>query len=119
MVVEFSMVDGNETFKWGVVGHIPILSLIGALSGMQGYLPIGEEDDGKHPGAPENALVIVWHADINDFEVFRGAELPTYSLVGMLEIIKTSLIAAFMARAQTSMPPPIFGPDGQPMIRRQ
>ncbi len=118
LVVEFSMVNGNETFKWGVVGHIPILSLIGALSGMQEYMAAdGEEDDGKQSGAPDNVLVIVWHSAINDFEVFIGTDIPPFSLVGMLEIIKTNLVAAFMARSMASMQPPIYGPDGQPMFR--
>ena len=119
LVIEFFLKDGNETFKWSVVGHIPILSLIGAMTRIQtdGHIRSGNEDEDT--GAPSHALVAVWQADANDFEVFIGSEIPMYSLVGMLEIIKTSLVAAFMARAMATMTPPIYGPDGQPMIRRQ
>ena len=114
MVVYFSQsADGAEQFNWGVGGKIPILSLIGAIVGIQRDISSGNwlpEPESEGP-----ALVCAYHQDTGDFTPFLSADIPRYSLMGMLETIKSLLIDSRMAQHMAAQQTRILGVDGQPM----
>ncbi len=109
LVVLFTNVSGRETYQWGVVGEIPILSLIGAIIRVQTemFINVGEE-------CPEPALVIT-HID-HTFDWYIHSSIPVESMVGMLETVKQAVLAAQIAR-QASQNQVILGPDGNPIPR--
>ena len=107
--------DGSEQFQWGVVGNIPILSLIGHILEVQReliqYEYIPECDaEGQPP-----ALVIVWDVSEQTFKDYKHPAIPNVSLVGMLEVIKGLLVTSRMAQHMAAQQTRIVGPDGRPM----
>ena len=117
LVVTFQHdVHGNEQFSWGVVGKAPMMTLIGFIVRVQAELAF------RAPlPCPEKALVIVWDALDKKFSWFCHPDIPVDSLVGMLEITKTLLVGGQISQQQPPQQPQkmsLFGPDGQPIIRR-
>lgn len=110
-VVMYTKEGDAEKFSWGVVGQIPILSLIGQISRVQTDLFFKAPDE-----CPEQALVITWDAMTRTFNWFCHPAIPIESLVGMLETIKSTIVATHMAR-QIAAQQMILGPDGSPMRR--
>ena len=111
LVVQFRRgPGGDEQFEWGVVGNIPVLTLIGGVADAQrelmdyGHLP----DAG---GAP--ALVIAWDGDTKLFDYFVHPDVPRKPLVGMLEIVKAALVMSRMGQRASSQV--VLGPNGRPM----
>lgn len=119
-VVEMIISDnGEETFKWGVVGKVPILSMISGILAAQLVMrsePEGDGDGSQSEGMPGNALVCIWNDNTQDFEVFCGEYMPTLSLIGMLEVIKATLVMQAMNNTSSSQVQ-MYGPDGQPLRR--
>ncbi len=114
LVVMFQRgVGGQEEFQWGVVGAIPILSLVGYITRVQTELVIHEPL--KHSRCPDSALVIVYD---NGCKWFIHPDIPVDSLVGMLEMVKASLIASRMAQQLAATQTRIVGPNGQPLPKR-
>ena len=115
LVVAYKCDDGKvEQFQWGVVGAIPLMSLIGCIHHVQTKLASGE----WVMECPQPALVIAWDDENRDFEVFVSPDIPAYSIVGMLEGIKNALIETQRARQATAQQVEILGPDGRPVRRR-
>lgn len=115
LVVTFGHEGGHERFQWGIIGAMPILSLIGCVVRVQAELPLLEPSDDRYD-CPESALVIVW--DGARFHWFVHRDIPADSLVGMLETIKLSIIGSNLAQQQAAQGVGLVGPDGRPLMRR-
>lgn len=109
--------DGNEQYQWGVVGNIPVISLIGQIAYTQNDLL----RNCWVLTCPQPALVIVWDAATREFETFISPDLDTIPLVGMLELVKGALVSSRLAQAmaaqrvQMATQTRILGPDGNPV----
>ena len=104
---------GEEQFQWGVVGSIPILSLVGNIAAVQAAL-IGME------WIPEcthdvPALVLAWDEGSRGMNHFVHDDIPNLPLVGMLETIKIALVGSRMGQHVVAQQVAILGPDGRPM----
>lgn len=110
LVVLFKRDGKNETFNWGIVGAIPMLSLAGAVIHVQSELfsSAGEE-------CPEPALVITWDDAQRVFDWYVHPSVPVEPLVGMLELIKNGIISQIAK--QPVLQQSILGPDGRPIPR--
>lgn len=115
LVVMFKQTGQQENFQWGMIGEMPILSLIGQIIRVQGELPMMEPGDPLY-NCPERALVLAWDNDGRKFSWFVHADIPVTALVGMLETIKMTILGTHMAR-QVANQQVILGPDGQPARR--
>lgn len=102
--------DGSERFQWGIVGGIPVLTLVGCLSRVIGELPLIEPCDLRRD-CPESALVITWHEGRCEWFVHR--DTPIDPLVGMLETIQFAIIGG--GAAQRAAAQRVLGPDGGPV----
>ena len=121
LVVMFRQDGDKEMFQWGVVGNIPLVSLVGYVVRVQAELAFRAAEE-----CPELALVIAWNNKLRvsddgtyvrrGFDWFVHPDVPVDSLVGMLETIKTVLVDTHMAR-HIAAQQLILGPDGQPMRR--
>lgn len=112
IVVMFKEEDGRERFQWGMIGNMPVLTLIGYIARVQVELPLLEPGDLLYK-CPEQALVIAWDADKKKFNWFVHEDAPVDSMVGMLETIKFSITSAQAAEHEASRQF-ILGPDGRP-----
>lgn len=114
MVVSYQRISGTDGFNWGVVGNIPMLVLVGAVARVQAADITRPDDDHV---CPEPALVITWDRDTNTTHWYAHPNLPIDSLMGMLEIIKATLVANLIAQQQQHklVDRALLGPDGQPM----
>lgn len=113
LVVKFRIKDsGEEEFEWGMVGAMPLVSLIGAVTMVQNDLPGTTGGD-----CPVQALVIVWDTEYRVFHWFASKDVPVWAMVGMLELVKTTLVGTNMARHMVAQSG-LLGPDGQPMRAR-
>ena len=105
--------DGSEEFRWGVLGNIPILTLIGYLVHVQADIV----NDEWMPECDEPALVITWHEEDHSLRHFLHPDIPRDPLVGMLETIKGLLVNSRLAQHAAAQQTRLLGPDGQPMSR--
>lgn len=112
LVVEFKIEGGKELFQWGIVGQIPLLTVIGAVDRAQSGLHTATLKE-----CPERGLVIAYDPESRTFETFAHPDTPIESMIGMLEAIKETLVSTHMARAAANQQF-ILGPDGRPMGRR-
>lgn len=108
--------DGSENFQWGVVGSIPVLSLLGHLTQAQNRLTTGQWMQEYGEEAPP-AFVMVWMPEVRDAEFFRHPDVPEIPLCGMIETIKSAIVASRMAQHMASqrVTPRILGIDGNPI----
>jgi hypothetical protein len=115
MVVLFRRAEdgGSEQYQWGLVHSIPILTLIGSIVEAQSDLV--ERDRLYMPECDESAFVMVWNAEDQYFSHFKHPTIPPLSLVGMLDIIKATLIGGQLG--QNAAAQRILGPDGSPLPR--
>ena len=105
-------VNGSEEqYRWGIVGKMSILPLISCLISIQSGLSstFGGEID-RFGSCDQRALVVVWTG--KRFEVFLHPDIPTASLVGMLEVIKIRLIMSTLPQPRSNL----LGPDGAPFL---
>lgn len=109
LVVEFR--PEQDRFGWGIVGQMPILTVVGFLARVQSDLFFRTP-----PECPEMALVVVWDAETKTFDYFVHPAIPVDPLVGMLDAIKMSLIESQFAKPQNGIG--LFGADGKPLLRR-
>ena len=112
LVVSFELVGENELFRWGMVGNLPILILVGYIIRVQAELAFRQPEE-----CDDKALVIAWDPEAKKFSWFVHPDIPIDSLVGMLEMVKVTLLSSFMA-SQQKPKSSLFGPDGQPFHRR-
>lgn len=103
--------DGAEQFQWGVVGKIPILTLIGGIISAQSDLVRCE----WMPECDEVAFVMAWDADDGCLLNFLHPDIPCQALIGMLETIKALLVGSRVAQHMAAQRTILLGPDGQPM----
>lgn len=103
-------VDGREQFQWGVVGNIPILTLIGAISRIQGELAFRAAEP-----CDKTAFVLAWDAEDKTTSWFVHPSIPTDPLVGMLETIKEALVVSRLGQCAAAQRVQVLGPDGNPM----
>ncbi len=106
--------DGAEHFQWGTEKVMPALSLIGAIIRVQAELPLLEPGDERHDCNP-SALVLAWDATTRTVQWFVNKDIPIEPLVGMLEVIKASLVGSRLAQHAAAQQMRIVGPDGQPI----
>ena len=112
LVVEFQYDDSNqEQIKWGVVGNMPVLTLVGFVERVQAELAFRKPEECDYM-----ALVIAWDADEKIFRYFVNPQIPVDPLVGMLETIKVVLVDSQRAKVAQQQSR-LFGPDGS-MYRR-
>jgi hypothetical protein len=109
LVVMFRREGDKELFNWGIVGSIPILTLVGHIVRTQGDLHLLTFEE-----CPEPALCIAWDDEERVFHRFLHPSIPLDSLVGMLETIKQTILATHAAR-QFAAQQLILGPDGRSM----
>ena len=117
LVVTFQRSDDDELFNWGIVGKMPILTLVGYITRVQSELVYRTPD----PCEP-SALVIVWNATTKQFNYFIHPDIPTDSVVGMLDLIKFTLVNTHIARQMASQQQQVtpsqsklIGPNGAPL----
>lgn len=111
--------DGSECFEWGAVGSIPVLTIIGYVERVCVELvtdiPIPECD------VPNNPPSLVIAMDPRDGKMvhYKHSSIPADALVGMLAVIKATLIQGRVAQhmAAQHMAAGIIGPDGRPVNR--
>ena len=119
LVVEFQYDDeGQEKFGWGIVGKIPVITLVGYLSRVQAEqsLRFVFAPHQTYEGVKINdlkALVVVWKDKKFDYSI--DPCIPTESISGMLDAIKLALVTSQMKQQAQSQ---IFGLDGRPIRRR-
>lgn len=112
LVVQWRQAQGGrDEYQWGIVGDLPVLSVIAKLVEVQAKLVGGEwvsECDDDLP-----ALVLVLSSD--GLETYLDRRIPSDSLCGMLEIIKAMLVNSRLAMMQAANKVQLYGPDGSPM----
>lgn len=111
LVVMFRRDGDKEMFQWGMLGEMPILTLVGVIVRVQAELAFRAAEE-----CPESALVIAWDKQHRSFDWFVHPDIPMDSLVGMLETIKATIVSTHMAR-QMAAQQVILGPDGRPVRR--
>lgn len=110
----------GDKFSWGVVGQIPLMSLIGGVARVQGDLSYRAFEH-----CDELALVLAWDEKKQEFAVFYHRGVPVDPLVGMLECVKQALVMSKMdsmfkdraAEQVQAVASPLLGPDGAPLRR--
>lgn len=112
LVVEFTRpAPDQEQFKWGIVGKLPALTLVGFIVRVQAELAFRKPEE-----CDKMALVVAWDAEENRFEYVVDPRIPIDSLVGMLETIKLSLIGIAQVKDDKIG---MFGADGRPLNYRR
>jgi hypothetical protein len=105
---------GEENFQWGIVGQLPLLSVVGYIGHVQSDIRL---PDPIHD-CNQMALVIMWDATKKQFDYFIHPDIPVESMCGMLELVKMALVDSNKAQQVRNQQISILGPDGQPMRRR-
>lgn len=105
--------NGEERFQWGVVHNIPLLSLIGSVTELQ-FKMTSDEWINK---CPQVAAVIAWID--GKFEYFAHPTIITSACVGMLEIIKSTLVDTQLARRAANQQIILADSNGRPINRGQ
>lgn len=111
--------DGGEQFQWGIVGSIPILTLIGHIHLAQTALV--QEEGFMTPDPNACAFILTWDAERRGMHHFLHPDIPEVPLAGMLETIKSALVMSRMGQmmaAQQTRSPAILGPNGVPIDPR-
>ena len=91
------------------------MTFVGVIARVQAELPLIEPEDARYK-CPESALVIAWDEGERKFHWFVHPSIPVDSLVGMMEMIKATLVDTHIARSAAAQQV-ILGPDGQPARR--
>lgn len=118
MVVTFGLdANGGEQYQWGIVGKLPVIGLIGAVSRIINSLVCNEwipevESDTK-------CFMVVYNIKEREWSYYLHPDVVANpgnreSLIGMLEMIKILLIMNGPA-SQRHQNKPILGVDGKPM----
>lgn len=113
--------DGSEQFEWGVVGKMPIITLIGAVIRAQARLVV--EPPLWPTECDEDALVVMWDEAARDVHTYAHPNTPALPMAGMLETIKAALVGSLIASKQQLQAARtvqeakhrIVGPNGRPL----
>lgn len=111
LVVMYKHEAGKDMYQWGMVGHMPLSDLIGAVTRVQSEIYFRAAE-----ACPESALVLVWDAEDRRIKWFIHSSIPHDSVVGMLEMIKHAFINSQAAKRAANQQL-ILGPDGKPIGR--
>lgn len=111
LVISYKSINNQDTFQWGVLGHVPVLTLIGAITRVQ-----AEYFFTAHP-CPESALVIAWSNGFSSSSIdwFIHEDIPQVPVMGMLEVVKATIVNTHVARQAAAQQVRILGPDGAPV----
>lgn len=112
LVVLYKFEGGQDRYQWGVTKGIPVDHLIGRIVRVQTELPYIEPSDGHY--CPESTLVIAWDKDKKS-HWFIHDRIPIDSIIGMLEMIKTTLVGSQLAQKQVTQKVCLVGVDGRPL----
>jgi hypothetical protein len=111
----------SENFQWGIMPGLPMPALLGFIERVQRDLVT----HGRHGGdCPESTFVIAWFEKLPDcnmassFEWWVHHDVPVDSIVGMLEVVKATLISGKVGQAMASNRRQLLGPDGRPFNAR-
>lgn len=97
----------GDQYNWGPVGTIPMMGLVGFITKVQVDLASGPLENRE---CPESALVIVW--DGKAFDWWVHPDIPVDPLLGMLETIKSSLVADMLMQQAQQRQRGIIKPPG-------
>ena len=103
--------NGAEQFQWGVVGNIPVLTLIGDITRLQAQLVADE----WIPECEQMACVVAWDSADKSLSHYKHPDIPTDPLVGMLETIKHMLVNSRLGQHSAAQKVNILGPDSRPI----
>lgn len=107
--------DDTDNFQWGIMGSVPILTLIGAAALVQTEL--ASKPQCTASPCTEQALVILWSSVDGTMQWYVHQDIPLLPLIGMLETIKGALLMSRMGQRIASQQTQVLGPDGSPMRR--
>lgn len=105
--------SGQEQYQWGVVGNIPILSLIGYLGKVENDLTAGTwipDCDNEQP-----ALVVVWDQSDNSLSHYVHPDIPAWGLAGMVEVIRQILVGSRVAQMTGVNKVQLYDAGGHPI----
>src|SRR4051812_1016324 len=99
LVVNFKVDDiGKEQYEWGIHGNIPLLSVIGAIVKVEVELASLEIMRlGILDKFCNDRMLLIAFVD-NTFHWFLHKDTPKYGMLGMLEMIRATLIDTTRAR---------------------
>lgn len=109
LVILFDSKDGKDVFQWGLVGSMPIMSMLGAMVRIQHLVDFRAAKE-----CPQKALVIVWDEANRQTDWFLHKDAPIEALIGMIEGVKLEILGAYLSRNKVNRQN-ILGPDGNPM----
>lgn len=121
LIVKFRIhEDGKDDYEWGVIGQIPLLQLVGAVLDVQAEMceSVGWQLEVKGKTCPDQQLVIVYDKSL--FSWFVHRDYPKYGMLGMLDIIRATLvdtIRATQAQQQQAQPRLIVPATLNPLLR--
>lgn len=126
VIVRFRKVGDQVEYEWGTAGGaVPLIEIIGAVGITQ--IEILDPTRRQLQQCPEPGLLIVWNKDDDKFYWFIHPTVPLYSMWGMLEMIKATLVGTSVARQAASQQvpmagkpvirPAVLGIDGKPFMR--
>lgn len=113
--------QGKLVFGWGLTGQggIPHLNLLGALVRCQADLGYSRKEPCHACPAP--VFVIVWCAETEECEWFVHDDIPTESLLGMIELVKHMVSLPLLQQQAEQQAAQrrqgLLGPDGFPIYR--
>lgn len=96
--VRYKLIDGQDNYEWGIVGSIPMLSLLGGIIRTQVELHSSEGQPNSSNRCVESKFTLVWSEEGKFFRWFVNPDIPTDSLIGMLETIKLAVGMSLAAR---------------------
>lgn len=120
IIIKFEFDEqGRDQYEWGNIGNIPLMSLIGGIVNVQVELSdISLDRLVIHDKiCPDQMLVITWDKDTKDFDWFVHRNVPKYGMLGMLDLIRATMVDSIRARQSTIQQPTLVDINGQPIRR--
>lgn len=123
LVITYKLKGEQQQFDWGMVGQLPMLSIIGKLVEVSSDILIGREmqqryyDSVQYPGQPMSLVIAQGHLNSSAFVWFMHRDIPHTELIGMIETIRMGLIMQIQVQAQKERTSPLLDPNGMPIIR--
>ena len=116
LIVKFRSVNGEEQFEWGVTAGIPMMGLLGAVIRTQVFLNLEYQSTYDNRPYIPGALILEWNDKEREFGFVCDPDIPIDPLIGMLEVIKSVILANITksAEANKNMQRLIIGIDGRP-----
>lgn len=96
--VRYKLIDGNDQYEWGIVSNIPLLSLIGGITRSQVELHACDRQPDQNNRCAESKFILAWYEEYKSFNWYVNPDIPTDSLIGMLETIKLAIVMSIQAR---------------------